>query len=216
MDGMIEFSNRQLKIVNILKTHEPITAEQIAEILGVSKATIRSDLSILVMTGYLEAKPKVGYFLGEAIQDDYHLTAQLKKLKVKDIQGIPVVVQGTTTVNDAVITLFLENVGSLMVVDDEGYLEGIISRKDLLKVTLGNPNVQTMPVSLVMTRHPNIITATPEESAIEAARKMIHFQVDSLPIITENGDDHSNKQRVVGRITKTNMTKLLIEIATGI
>ncbi len=62
---MIDFTKRQQEIIEILKKHEPITAEQIAEMLGVSKGTIRSDLAVLVMTGNIEAKPKVGYFLGK-------------------------------------------------------------------------------------------------------------------------------------------------------
>lgn len=59
---MIDFTERQIDIIGILKKHEPITAEQIAEMLGVSKGTLRSDLAVLVMTGQIEAKPKVGYF----------------------------------------------------------------------------------------------------------------------------------------------------------
>ncbi|WP_138417668.1 helix-turn-helix transcriptional regulator [Aquibacillus sediminis] len=208
---MIEFTNRQLDIVEILKKHEPITAGQIADMLGVSKATIRSDLAVLVMTGYLEAKPKVGYFLGKTTKNE-GISNQTQNIKVKDVQGVPVVVQGTTTVHDAVISLFLENVGSLIVVDENSYLEGIVSRKDLLKVTLGNANAASMPVNLVMTRQPNVVTITPEETVIEAARKMIHFQVDSLPVVNNSSEDNpQTTQLVVGRITKTNMTRLLLE-----
>ncbi|WP_226037302.1 helix-turn-helix transcriptional regulator [Aquibacillus saliphilus] len=212
---MIEFTNRQLDIVEILKKHEPITAEQIADMLGVSKATLRSDLAVLVMTGYLDAKPKVGYFLGKTIKDNGSISNRIKEIKVKDVQGVPVVVQGTSTVHDAVITLFLENVGSMTVVDEAGYLEGIVSRKDLLKVTLGNATAATIPVNLVMTRQPNIVTISQEESVIEAARKMIHSQVDSLPVvITKTDENQETKQLVVGRITKTNMTRLLLESVT--
>ncbi|UFU00775.1 helix-turn-helix transcriptional regulator [Radiobacillus kanasensis] len=206
---MIEFSARQLEIVDIVQKNEPITAEQIAEMLGVSKAALRSDLAVLAMTGYIDAKPKVGYFRGSSVKRD-GVSSQLNKLLIKDIQGVPVIVQETTTVHDAVIQLFLENVGTLMVVDSEGYLEGIVSRKDLLKVTLGNPNASTMPVNLVMTRQPNVVTASPDDTVLEAARKMVHFQVDSLPVV--QGDDKS-KLLVTGRITKTNMTQVLVDLA---
>ncbi|GAE29874.1 helix-turn-helix transcriptional regulator [Alkalihalobacillus hemicellulosilyticus] len=209
----IELSNRQLEIIEILKKHEPITAEQIAELLGVSRATLRSDLAVLVMTGYLNAKPKVGYFLGTTAQSDGNIKNRLNEIKVKDIQGLPVVIQKTTTVQDAVVSLFIENVGSLLVVDEDGLLEGIVSRKDLLKVTLGNANALTIPVDMVMTRHSKVVIITPEESLIEAARKMIHTEVDGLPVVQFKDGDKEKKQ-VVGRITKTNLTKVLLELAT--
>jgi CBS domain-containing protein/biotin operon repressor len=213
--SVIELTARQLEIVDIVKRHAPITGDQIAEQLGVSKPTIRSDLAILAMIGYVDAKPKVGYFAGNALKSIGFPASTFLQYKVQDIQGVPVVVQGTTTVYNAIVTLFLENVGTLMVVDEEGYLEGIVSRKDLLKVTIGSTTAHTMPVHLVMTRHPNIITISPEDSVIEAARKMIHHQVDSLPVVRESVDATGEpKQYVLGRITKTHMTKVLLESAT--
>ncbi|MDF2814843.1 MAG: hypothetical protein K0Q81_1043 [Paenibacillus sp.] len=199
-----------------MKQHAPITGEQIAEQLNLSRPTIRSDLALLVMLDYLDAKPKVGYFLGSAAASDYQGSRKLLGMKVKDVQSIPVVILETATVHDAVVSLFMENVGTLMVTDADGSLRGMVSRKDLLKVTLGNANAATMPISLVMTRQPNIITVSPEDSVVEAGRKMIHHQVDSLPVITNHQDESTNTSRleVVGRITKTTMTRLLVGIAT--
>jgi len=178
--------------------------------LGLSRPTLRSDLALLVMLGLIDAKPKVGYFPGTAMSSKGQVSNWLTGLKVKDVQSMPVIVRETMSVHDAVVTLFLENVGSLVVADDEGNLSGIISRKDFLKFTLGNPSAGSMPVSLVMTRQPNIIYVDPEETVLDAARKMIHHQVDSLPVVvTKDG-----KQEVVGRITKTVMTKVLLDFAS--
>jgi CBS domain-containing protein len=205
-----------VKIVERIKTHAPITGEQIAEMLGVSRPTIRSDLSILVMLGYIDAKPKVGYFLGKASTTENKLIVKLEELKVKDIHSIPVIVRDTSTVHDAVVTLFLENVGSLIVTDHEGSLVGIVSRKDLLKVTLGNSNAATMPISLVMTRQPNIITIGPDAPVLEAARKLIHQQVDSLPVVMiSKSVSGQERMEVIGRITKTNMTHMLLDLASS-
>ncbi|MCJ8010891.1 helix-turn-helix transcriptional regulator [Paenibacillus sp. KQZ6P-2] len=200
-----------MEIIKIVKKHAPITGEQIAEMLTVSRPTIRSDLSLLVMLDYIAAKPKVGYFLGEKAEKKEHGSYVLREMKVGQVQGMPIVVDVKTTVQDAVVTLFLENIGSLIVTDEAGKLAGVISRKDLLKVTLGNPNASAIPVSMVMTRQPNIVTITPEESVLEAARKMIHHQVDSLPVVS--CPDHSSDQElnVVGRITKTTIIKLLLD-----
>src|SRR5690348_1200260 len=100
-----------------------------------------------------------------------------------DIQAVIVLVRLTATEHDAVVTLVLENVVSIIVADENSLLLGAISRKDLLKVTLGNGAASTMPVSLVMTRQPNIITVYPEDTVLEAGKKMVAHQVDSLPVV---------------------------------
>lgn len=211
----IELTMRQIDIIGFVKNNTPITSEQIAELLGVSRPTIRSDLSVLVMLGYLDAKPKVGYFPGKNMSPETQLADQLTKTKIKEVQGIPVAIRNTATVHDAVVTLFFENVGSLFVNDEDGALIGIVSRKDLLKVTLGNPNAGAMSITLVMSRGPNLITVGPEDSLLEAAHKLIHHQVDALPVVIvtklENGKEILE---AVGRITKTTMTKVLLELAT--
>ncbi|MDT8977483.1 helix-turn-helix transcriptional regulator [Paenibacillaceae sp. P-4] len=207
----MELTTRQLEIIKIVKKHAPITGEQIAEMLTVSRPTIRADLSLLVMLDYIAAKPKVGYFLGEKAEKKESDSYVLRNMKVGQVQGMPVVVDVKTTVQDAVVTLFLENIGSLIVTDEGGKLAGVISRKDLLKVTLGNPNASSMPVSMVMTRQPNIVTITPEESVLEAARKMIHHQVDSLPVVSYPENRSDLEGNVVGRITKTTIIKLMLD-----
>lgn len=167
------------------------------------------------MLEYIDAKPKVGYFLNMKSSKDHRVNPSPIQLKVKEVQAMPVIVRETATVNDAVVTLFLENVGSLIVADVEGILQGVISRKDLLKVTLGNPSASTMPVGLIMTRKPNVITVTPEDDVIEAARRMIHHQVDSLPVVLLHTNDKGIEVvEVVGRITKSTMTQILLKLLT--
>ncbi|MFC4387206.1 helix-turn-helix transcriptional regulator [Gracilibacillus marinus] len=209
---MIDFTKRQQEIIEILKKHEPITAEQIAEMLGVSKGTIRSDLAVLVMTGNIEAKPKVGYFLGKRSLNRLERSDWWHTTPVKDIQSVAITIQATTTVNDAVISLFLEDVGTLVVVDENQILAGIVSRKDLLKVTLGNAQAQAMPIQLVMTKRPKIYTVSPDDSVYEAARKLIYYQIDSLPVVKAVNENNPQALKVVGRITKTNIVKSLIEV----
>jgi CBS domain-containing protein len=198
----------------LVKQHAPITGEQIAEMLGLSRPTLRSDLALLVMLGLIDAKPKVGYFPGHQMAPEGFASRKLSGLKVKDVQAMPVIIRETTSVHDAVVTLFLEDVGGLIVANEEGSLTGVISRKDLLKFTLGNSAAGTMPVSLVMTRQPNIIYVSPEDSVLDAARKMILHQVDSVPVVTVLKDEAGqDKLEVVGRMTKTTMTKVLLELA---
>ncbi|GIP31450.1 helix-turn-helix transcriptional regulator [Paenibacillus sp. J2TS4] len=207
---VIKLSSRQLEIVELVRRHAPITGEQLAEALGLSRPTIRSDLSLLVMLGYLDAKPKVGYFLGTYAAATSRAYARTMELKVRDVQAVPVVVRDNSTVQDAVVTMFTEDVGGLTVVDEKGRLAGIVSRKDLLKVTLGNAAAATMPISLVMSREPNIVTVTPDDSVLDAARKLISHEVDMLPVVAE---EQTEGREVVGRITKTIITKVFIGMA---
>ena len=54
----MKFSDRQTEIIEIVKEKGPITGDDIAEILGLSRATIRSDLSVLTMINILVLLPK--------------------------------------------------------------------------------------------------------------------------------------------------------------
>ncbi|KXT80792.1 CBS domain protein [Streptococcus sp. DD11] len=57
----LKLSKRQKKVVEIVKEHQPLSGEKISELLDVSRATLRSDLSFLTLVGILKATPKVGY-----------------------------------------------------------------------------------------------------------------------------------------------------------
>ena len=84
------------------------------------------------------------------------LTENLQKIYVKDYQSIPVVVNENVSVYDAICTMFLEDVGTLFVVDQKSILVGVLSRKDLLRASIGKQELTTIPVNIIMTRMPNI------------------------------------------------------------
>jgi predicted transcriptional regulator len=213
---VIELTSRQLEIIDIVKKRAPITGELIAESLNLSRPTIRSDLSILVMLEYIDAKPKVGYFPGKKAVARLSGGYLLKETKVKDIQSNPIIIREATTIQDAVVTLFLQDVGTLMICDADGKLAGVASRKDFLKVTLGNPAAASMPVSMVMTRQSKVVTVSPEDSVLDAAHKMIFYEVDSLPVVvqSEKGQEGTGPD-VVGRLTKASIIKLILEVETN-
>ncbi|TVX91553.1 helix-turn-helix transcriptional regulator [Cohnella terricola] len=201
-----------MEIIALIQKRAPITGEQIAEHLGVTRPTIRSDLVLLVMLGLIDAKPKVGYFIGNTIMKQKSDISVVTQRPVKAIMGIPIVLRGTATVNDAVVTMFLENVGSLIVANASGALEGIVSRKDLLKVTVGNPQASNVLLSMVMTRYPNIVTVSPDDNVHDAMHKMIMHEVDGLPVVLPiESSEGPGKVEVVGRITKTIVMKLLYD-----
>lgn len=206
----IELNKRQEQILEIVKENGPITGEQIADRLNLTRATLRPDLAILTMAGFLDARPRVGYFYTgkSGVQ---LLTENLKKLYVKDYQSIPVVVNESISVYDAIVTMFLEDVGTLFVVDGKNLLVGVLSRKDLLRASIGKQELTTLPVNIIMTRMPNITMCLKEDLLIDVAQKLIDKQIDALPVVkeTEKGFE------VVGRVTKTNLTKALVALANN-
>jgi DeoR family transcriptional regulator, catabolite repression regulator len=201
----IELNRRQEQIVEIVKENGPITGEQIADQLNLTRATLRPDLAILTMAGYLEARPRVGYYY-TGKTNNHLLMEELKELVVKDYQSIPIVVSVNVSVYDAICTMFLEDVGTLFVVDDNSFLVGVLSRKDLLRTSIGKQELTTIPVNIIMTRMPNITVCRPDDFIVDVAQVLIEKQIDALPVVkdTENGLE------VIGRITKTNMTKILV------
>lgn len=210
MVSSIKLTKRQEEIVQIVKEDGPITGEQIAEKLKLTRATLRPDLAILTMAGSLEARPRVGYFFNKD-REKLLKAETFLDMKVSDYKGHPIVVQKSSSVYDAIVQMFLEDVGTLYAVDSEGCLAGVISRKDLLRAAIGNKNLEDLPVSVIMTRMPNIITVKPEETMLQAAKKLVQNRIDSLPVVREL-NNNPDTYEVIGRITKTTITKIYLEL----
>ncbi|AQX53709.1 transcriptional repressor CcpN [Bacillus sp. VT 712] len=204
----IELNKRQEHILQIVKDQGPITGEHIADKLNLTRATLRPDLAILTMAGYLEARPRVGYFYTGKTGAQL-LTDKIKKIQVQDYQSIPVVVNENVSVYDAICTMFLEDVGTLFVVDEQSLLVGVLSRKDLLRASIGKQELTSIPVHIIMTRMPNITYCHREELLIDIAQVLIEKQIDAIPVVKKVDAG----LEVVGRVTKTNITKLLVALA---
>jgi len=196
--------------LQIVKDQGPITGEHIAEQLHLTRATLRPDLAILTMAGFLEARPRVGYFYSGKSGTQL-LTDNLSKLFVKDFQSIPVVVNDSISVYDAIVMMFLEDVGTLFVVDQKSLLVGVLSRKDLLRASIGTKDLATIPVNIIMTRMPNITMCFRDDLLLDVAKKLIAKQIDALPVVKQAED---GGYEVVGRITKTNIAKAFVSLAT--
>ncbi|WP_026893666.1 helix-turn-helix transcriptional regulator [Clostridiisalibacter paucivorans] len=205
----IQLSDRQKKIIDIVKNNEPITSESIANELNLTRATLRPDLAILTMSGILDARPKVGYFYSG--KSNFNLFRdKVTSIKVSEIKSIPVIVDEETSVYDSIVNMFLEDVGTIFVIT-EGLLSGVVSRKDFLKSAIGGMDINKIPVGIIMTRMPNIVVCTQEETVLDAAIKLIEHEVDSLPVVEEVDIDNRKGYKVLGRISKTNITSLFVD-----
>ncbi len=206
----IDLSQRQKKILEIVKTSGPISGEEIASRLNVSRAALRPCLAVLTMSGLLEARPRVGYTY--AGKDAKSLFADyLRRFTVGEVKAVPAVVREETSVYDAIVTLFVEDVGTLFVVDEEGYLQGVLSRKDLLKTAIGGSDLLRIPVTVIMTRMPHVVTVEPDLDVVAAAKKIVDYQIDALPVVRET---EPGRFKVIGKVTKTTLARMLAEVSS--
>lgn len=208
--SFIKLTLRQEEIIRLVKENQPITSEQLAERLSVTRAALRPDLAILTMTGILDARPKVGYIFSQKPSHSF-IYDYIRNIKVQDIMSKPVLVTEGTTVYDAIVHLFLNDVGTLFV-ENKTFLTGAVSRKDLLKIAMGATDTHQVPVGVIMTRMPNIVFVEKEDNAYLAAQRIIEHEVDSLPVVERIIEGPKENFKIIGKISKTNITKLFVKI----
>lgn len=207
----MKLSERQNQIIGIVKEDQPITSEQIAERLNLTRSALRPDLTILTMTGILDARPKVGYYHTGRMPAGM-LANLVRSISVKDIKTRPVVVNSDVSVYDSIVTLFLEDVGTLFV-EAEGYLVGVVSRKDFLRHAMGNADLNKIPVSMIMTRMPNIVTLYDDETLADAVFKMVEHQVDCTPVVEKfSGPGGKERLKITGRVSKTAVVSAIYDM----
>lgn len=66
-----------------------------------------------------------------------------------------------------------------------------------------------MPVNIIMTRMPNITMCEKDDLLIDVAKKLIDTQIDAVPVVKKTDSGYE----VIGRLTKTNITKAFVALA---
>lgn len=207
----MELSPRQEEIVCLVKESAPITSEALAEKIGVTRAALRADLAVLTMIGVLDARPKVGYvYTGKPSSGLVY--QHISKIKVSEIMSKPVTVSEDTMVYDAIVYLFLNDVGTLFI-ENNGVLTGAVSRKDFLKISIGGTDIHKVPIGVIMTRMPNIICANENDNAYDLAKKIIEHEIDSIPVVDVlKKADGKDGIKIIGKVSKTNITRLFVKL----
>ena len=113
----VKLSKRQEQIAQIVREEGPVTGSAIAEHLEVTRSALRSDLSVLTMLGVLDARPNVGYYY-VGLSKETQTAERLKSFLVSDVLSQAVVVNGDTSLYDTIVTIFTEDVGTILVCDD--------------------------------------------------------------------------------------------------
>ena len=205
----VKLSKRQEQIAQIVREEGPVTGSAIAEHLEVTRSALRSDLSVLTMLGVLDARPNVGYYY-VGLSKETQTAERLKSFLVSDVLSQAVVVNGDTSLYDTIVTIFTEDVGTILVCDDS-YLVGVVSRKDLLRASMGQTDSHTMPISMIMTPVSKGITVEPTDTLVESAQIMIDYEVDCLPVVVREDVENKKRLKVVGRVSKTTVAKVFLE-----
>ncbi len=91
-----------------------------------------------------------------------------------------------TTLQDATCRMVARDVSALVVVDQRGYLQGIISRTDLLRAYKSGDNWMTQPVSAVMS--PDVVTVSPEATLDMVADLLLQDHIHRVVVVEREPD----------------------------
>jgi CBS domain-containing protein len=108
-----------------------------------------------------------------------------------------------TSVAAAAEILLGKNIGSLVVVDGDNQLQGILTSTDFVRIVRDNEPKDNSTVSDHMTEQ--VVTVTAQDSIRSAADKMITYDIKHLPVV----DD---EEGVIGMCSTTDLTSYLSDI----
>ncbi|MCB0060601.1 MAG: 2-oxoacid:acceptor oxidoreductase family protein [Caldilineaceae bacterium] len=158
------------------------------------------------------------------IDEDVPAVSHPEQFKVSDImhQGV-IACRPTTPLAKLAKAMDEQHVGAIVVVDQEGNLQGLVSSTDILRARSGNgngnghsngngngngsSNGQTkfwadLESSQVMTA--NVITTTPNESLSDAMQKLVTNRIHRL-VVVEQENGH---KRPVGMVSAMDLTRV--------
>jgi len=91
--------------------------------------------------------------------------------------------QASTLVGDAANQMADRDISCLVVVDDEGYLEGIITRTDLMRACVDSDCWRKLPVSDYMAR--GVVTVSTEDSLDTVMRLLVEKHIHRVVAVQE-------------------------------
>ncbi|MBV0923622.1 CBS domain-containing protein [Halomicroarcula limicola] len=93
--------------------------------------------------------------------------------------------------------MIAENISSVVVVDDAGQLEGIVTSTDFVRIAAQGGETDSIPVSEYMST--DVVTTTANESVESVADTLIANGIHHVPVTDET-------EGVVGMLTTTDLT----------
>lgn len=105
-----------------------------------------------------------------------------------------------TLVEDAAQVMLEHGIGSVVAVDEENRLEGILTTTDFVSIVAERQPKDETPVSAYLSA--DIVTADPQDSIQDVADAMIEYGFHHMPVVTADNE-------VIGIITTTDLTGYL-------
>ncbi|BES81997.1 CBS domain-containing protein [Pyrodictium abyssi] len=107
-------------------------------------------------------------------------------LRARDVMtSPPVTIDPNATIKDVARKMREERVGSVLVVDEEGRLRGIITEHDLVFACSEGWDPNTKQAWEIMTEDP--ITVKPDEDIVVVIKKMRDANIRHIPVVGEDG-----------------------------
>lgn len=127
-------------------------------------------------------------------------------LKVEDLMTTPpITTTRETIIEQAAEIMYENNIGSLVVVDSAGKIEGIVTERDMLYAVAKQKIGKQLPVYMIMTENP--ITAKLGTPITEAIKTMRDANIRHLPIV-----DRENKP--VGMLSLRDIIDAVVSLLT--
>lgn len=109
-----------------------------------------------------------------------------------------------TTLQEAAQRMVEEDVSALVVLDDEGFLEGILTHTDLVRAVVTVHSWRTEPAGAFMTR--GVVTATAGESLAVVARQLLDHDIHRVVVVREENE----RQRPIAVIASSDIVYHLV------
>ena len=120
----------------------------------------------------------------------------------KYMSHTPVTIRGNTVYSKAFNIMQEKDLHHLPVVDEKNEVVGILTRRDL---QIAAQHFREAPVEVSDVMHTQVVTISPDEPLLEAARQMIDKRIGGLPVLDDNG-------KMVGILTETDLLRALIDL----
>ena len=120
----------------------------------------------------------------------------------KYMSHTPVTIRDNTVYSKAFNIMQEKDLHHLPVVNEKNEVAGILTRRDL---QIAAQHFREAPVEVSDVMHTPVVTISPDEPLLEAARQMIDKRIGGLPVLDDNG-------KMVGILTETDLLRVLIDL----
>ena len=120
----------------------------------------------------------------------------------KYMSHTPVTIRDNTVYSKAFNIMQEKDLHHLPVVNEKNEVVGILTRRDL---QIAAQHFREAPVEVSDVMHTQVVTISPDEPLVVAARQMIDKRIGGLPVLDDNG-------KMVGILTETDLFRVLIDL----